>query len=1109
MNFNDLINKYKGLLSGVSNVLSNPVVKNYTSSLIKKYDPVLSRQIKKVGNVVDIAKGISGEKKAIALRNFGPTLPLDKTKFIQSPKYGPVQPEAKFTPSNTSQKIGAGAYNLGRDITAWQGGGINQGLEDITGIAGRVLKVNKLTGPVIAKGEELVGKFLEKLSTTGQSQGNLVGKKVVSGVKIQPKSQIKVLKPNISSPAGTLTPIIPLKKTATSEEVAATIPSRIDNFIQKTLGFTTKTPEGGVRQASLYTKTLRKGQEFITRKVEAGLGSENKLVRNAASTLQNFFRGIGMSPERATASMELRGGMRVANERAYSVMESLYKSLGNNKSSLERINAVLDPSMAKTKVTFNQLTKTEQQVYKIIREGLDLVHDTSYANGHISRELWIANKNKYTPRLYNVMEMPPEVNKFVTQGKKIANDLYKQRTEINDWKVENALNDPVYSLGKRLAQVETNTAIKKYTSFLASNSRFISDVERAGFTKLSDSPAYGALSGKWVLNSAAEDLKGFFFSNQAMQNLYDVFRVYDRLGIRQLQKKLLTVFNPTTNVGNIVSDNVFGFVTGVDPLTLNANLIKLKTNPSQFKQLNNYLTSIGITSTDITRTDFVNKLAMIDELAMGKAPSKLKSVVGKVQSFYGGTDDVYKVSAFKSLLDKGFTLEEAARKVADGFQNYANVGKFYDLFAKTPIIGKPFIKFQGDLIRIIKNSVVNNPLGLITFLGTLWGVARLSSKASGETEQDRITRENRFAAPMIPGLNIPLTWQTPWGEINVARYVSPFYANNETTGPLSNMIPFVPNIQPKKDVASNIAMNVNDPLVSPFIQTLVNRDFRGKPISDPNENKWQPSTLTPGEKLGNQAKFVGRAYVPPPVNSAIDVVAAAQGKPNMYGTPQTVPQAVARLAGIKISQYGPQELEQMRQKDTSYELKANDAIDKQISAVTKGVLEGDVSETQARNRIAYLNKQKTTPGGGDITVGDGFVKIGNIYKYLDDKGNQQTIDLTVPKKPTLTGQTELDKKIKSSYNSDINSLITGYAKLYELGEISATEAEKKIKELTAMKVTAGKKVPKPSFKIKALKIPKVKFTKVKKITVKRKKLKKYVLKTPKLKKSKIKLSAKL
>lgn len=847
------------------------------------------------------------------------------------------------------------------------------------------VRYNPATGLAGFAGMAGARKIGDVMSTKAMSdtQGRMP---VAAGETPTPTLQTKLPKANISSQTGSSASIVPPKGGGVPkpEQVAAELPAKIDNFINKTLGYSTEAPMGGNRQANAWTRTLRGVQEGASRKVEAGLGSQNPLIRNAASTMQNFFRGLGMSPERARASMELRGGIGTANERAFNVMDTLYKSLGNDKASLQRINAVLDPELAKTKVTFDQLSPKEQQVYKLIREGLDLVHETSYANGHISAELFAKNRGKYSPRLYEVMELPEEVSKFVTQGKKIANDLYKSRKDIDAWKMDNSLNDPVYGLGKRLAQVETNKAIKQYTDFLSSNPRFVSDIERPGFTKLSDSPAYGSLKGKYVLNSAAEDLKGFFFASEAMNNLYDVFRAYDRMGVRQLQKKLLTVFNPTTNVGNIVSDQVFGFVTGVDPLTLNKNLIELKTNPAQYKQISDYLMRKGIIGTDITRTDFVNKLGQIDDLASGKKPNIVARGANKVQSFYGGTDDVYKASAFKALLDKGFSLEEATRKVADGFQNYANVGKFYDVWAKTPVVGSAFIKFQGDLIRIIKNGAVNNPLGLISFLGTLWGVARLSSKLSGESDEDRTTRENRFAAPMIPGLKIPLTWQTPFGEINAARYISPFFANNETTS-ISKMFPFVPNIQPNKDVASNIAMNANDPLLATPVQLLVNRDFRGKPISDPKENKYQASTLTPQEKLTNQALFAGRAYLPPPANSAIDVASVASGGKDMYGRTQTVPQAVARMGGIKITQFGPKEAEESRQKDAEYDQYANEGIDKQINSVHKQVLKGEITQQQADGRIKNLQSQKKNLLSPSSS--------GNKYRYLDSNDSMQTIDV--------------------------------------------------------------------------------------------------------------------
>lgn len=800
----------------------------------------------------------------------------------------------------------------------------------------------------------------------------------------------------------------------TPKDMSRTIPEKLNAFIKEVAGYSTNTPEITGKGANIYTRTLRNAQGRLGTSLEQALGSSNPLIRNATAIMQDFFRGISMSPGRQAASADLRGGLAVSNQRAYDVMTALYDSLKGNGKSLERINAVLDPELAKTKVSFNDLNATEKQVYGLIRKGLDLVHDISYASGAISPETYKANLGKYTPRLYQPFELPEEVSKWVNSStRKIQNDLYKSKTDINAWKTENALNDPVYALGKRLSQVQSNQAIRGYIDYLATQPQLVSDVEKAGFTKLSDSPLYGPLAGKYVLNSAAEELKGSFFANQALQNLYDVFRAYDRLSIRQLQKKLLTVFNPTTNVGNIVSDNVFGFMVGVDPLTLNKNIYKLARNKTELKTISDYLMKKGIIGTDITRTDFTSKIGNIDSLAQTKGVVKgLKALPDKVTQFYSGTDDMYKAGAFKALLEKGYSIDEATKLVGDAFQNYASVGKFYDLWAKTPIVGKAFIKFQGDLMRIIKNAAVNRPLHLITFLGTLYGIAQLSSKLSGETPENKKARETRFGAPTIPGLNIPLTWQTPWGEINVARYISPFYANNAggdntPLGIAGKLLPGVPDLNFTKggglDIQKTIAKSAGDPLLGPLTQFGVNADFRGKPILDPNENKYQPSTLTPGEKTLNGATWLARAYTPPVPNSLINIGSAIQGKPDQYGSVRSVPQAIARAAGIKVQTYGPEQVKQQQQKDLEFQDSANKSVQKQINQVKKEQLQGKITAEQAANRINYLQQQ--------IVPLDGITpEVGNIVSYLDKNGS--LVNVNVQKVIDMKDGTNYEKQLK-------------------------------------------------------------------------------------------------
>jgi hypothetical protein len=98
-------------------------------------------------------------------------------------------------------------------------------------------------------------------------------------------------------------------------------------------------------------------------------------------------------------------------------------------------------------------------------------------------------------------------------------------------------------------------------------------------------------------------------------------------------------------------------------------------------------------------------------------------------------------------------------------------------------------------------------------------------------------------------------------------------------------------------------------------------------------------------------------------------------------------------------------------------------------------------------------------------------KVGDTYLYRNDKGDIKTLDLTPEPEPMLTGDTVLDKSLKSKYNSAISTQISGIVDLYNLGEISQEEATKMVNTLTEQKLTAPKKPKKISIaKISAPKI---------------------------------------
>jgi hypothetical protein len=144
--------------------------------------------------------------------------------------------------------------------------------------------------------------------------------------------------------------------------------------------------------------------------------------------------------------------------------------------------------------------------------------------------------------------------------------------------------------------------------------------------------------------------------------------------------------------------------------------------------------------------------------------------------------------------------------------------------------------------------------------------------------------------------------------------------------------------------------------------------------------------------------------------------------------------------------------------------------------------------------------------------------IDNNYIYYDpDSETAKTIDLTFePQEPELTGQEELDKKLTSKYKGEVTQKINDIVKLHELGQYTAEEAEKLIKDLkgkSEVKTGTGKKAKKSiTVKMPTLKVPKVATSRVKKITLPKPKkitLKQYKIKAPKLKESSLLKKAKL
>jgi hypothetical protein len=756
-------------------------------------------------------------------------------------------------------------------------------------------------------------------------------------------------------------------------------------ILEKTI-YGSETPEktafGGTKEgAGLVTDKLRAVQEDISTSVGKLNESPSPVVRNVGRLLQGFAGGLGKTQEEVGARNAYLGGLEESKQVGGDFEKYVQETLGKDEKSLNRVWAVLDPERGKGK--YSELSDAEKGVADFARTVNDFINDLNYKNGFISKENWEANKGgKYIARAYEEFDYPPEVTDFlrISKGKYDLNAFYKRTLGVDVPEDLTQIKDPGYLIGKRLQQTMFNDSLKKMTTWMNSTD-MVSTKPKDGYVKIAEHKMYGDLSGKWVRKDTLEDIKGFFYTSDTAQKMYDIVSLYDGNIIRRSYKKLFTVMNPAVRVANKTSNYVFAWLTGIDPVTYKKNLSFANDEVKGQGQLYRRMLRDGLLRSDITKADITR---MATELKAGiDDPGILKKFDDMMVSGYGKTDDMAKISAMKTFLDRGYSYDEAARRVTNGFQNYHMVGWLYDVGAKIPVLGNPFVRFKGDLNRILKNGMIEHPIRTMSTVMAVKLLTDLTSRASGETPEDKQTREGRFGSPHIPFTNVSLAVQTPWGEVNAARLLGPYgtnYAGDNNMSDLADMMP-IKNPFDKKSYASA-------PDVGPLVSLATDSDFRGKSIKDPNVGWNGVSNLTPEEQRMNRAKYLQRSYSPPVLNSVEDVASAMKGEPNFYGQVKTPTQAALRLyPGIKVEQFNAPEAQAQRARDDKYAQNKNDQLQRQITSIKKDVVAGELDPNVGQKRIAYLQSQLKTVGSQNVDQ----VNAGGSLVIPSDKEGQKIL----------------------------------------------------------------------------------------------------------------------
>ncbi len=809
-------------------------------------------------------------------------------------------------------------------------------------------------------------------------------------------------------------------------------------------------------------KVRDKLADAIAGLMEKGVTSHMSGVRWSTKLITNLYDGLlrteadmfGTGKEKQIGKLEMLGTVKTyAPHKAFDLLGEWRNMVNADPESLAKVWSALDPELAtkagEKPVQYGDLSLAEKDLFFMLKKWNTWVWSTNYANDLIPTESHLKFKgdydatgySNYIARMYDAYEentfMAPEIQEFISRGnsaitKRMNTDYMKMREETNEWKQEHAIKDPAYLTAKRVMQTIQNVAIKQYMDMIiAEHPDYVKKLKKGedvppGYTKLGASYSWGPFRNKAVVNHVVEDFTGFYYSNVVTNTAYDAIKMFDRSKLNQFYKKYRTVYNPFVQTGNVTGNVFFASINGINPAEFIKGMVDSRNLHKKNPALYNTLLKSGLIG-DVAMTGEMKPI----DLLQGK-----KSLLGKADelatNMYTGADNLAKMSAYQIFRKRGFSHEEAVRRTYDAFQNYATVGKTWDVASKIPLIGPTFVKFQADLQRILTNSLLTTPLTTIGTVMLIKMLGNLTSALSGETEEEQAIRESRKGVAKIPFVNVPLSFKVGKSEVNVARYLSPLYMYNrgDSEMELSELSKFMP-IQFQQKEEGNIfpAPAFSDATWGWVGSVITDKDFRGISIQDPHSTRYTNPNITTDERVFNVLDYVARSQIPF-YKGAQDIYKGVTGQLDYYGRKRDWKQAILNNI-IKIQEFDKPELKSYVERNIDYltnrfaalSERMGDANNDFLKTVQNAKEQGlsdkviqDIYEEQDKIRSKRLQKSLDE----QVPVMEELERLTGVYKkwYPQDpfiQENFENLEKGKNRRFNIQDDIDLQKKYKDVY----------------------------------------------------------------------------------------------
>lgn len=829
----------------------------------------------------------------------------------------PVAPAPQF---NMPQAVGQSAVEAGRDVL-------------LRPVARGVLRIGASAiepithqpqiqpeGPVLTTifGNKPVETYGHEFATNRTKRGvlpavGMVGLSAATDLPVGP-GRAKVLKPSVGLKPPVVKPTVlgkPQKPLTIDQQLETAILGRrgTPQFKERPLGVLSEKLSIN-RQARKLTKPIEVGADRLVR---ASLESGSRIVRTPGRAIVGISKQAGKSPEELQRLGQYGGQKELGDIYAKSISRSGEQAIKQGVRP-EAVVSALDPKLhlARGGKPY-ELTPLEASEAARLRKIINVTHEGNYQLGLLDSVKYKANKGTYFPRdMSKFFEDDPM--RQISKNNKMELNIFKPRKDLSDIPkdvLDAAETDPYFLTALRVQQYQRNKAFVQYSDWLSKYGS-ISPGPRKGYVQIPVNKAYGSLAGKHILKEQAEDLQGFIYETGAAQDMMSLLNRYDRLGIRRGRKALLTIFNPGVRIGNRTFNNLVAGLNGINPITFNKNWVRggrmMKGNSPEYIEA----TRAGIFSPSMIQKELYRTQDITPR------QGAFKRGIKAVGDTYQAVDDKAKMATYLTFRERGLSVAEAAERTRRIQQNYDLVGFMFDQGAKTPLVGNAFIRFSSELMRIAHNTAADNPVRLATAAVAATTLVSLASKMSGETPEDRKTREDRLGAPRVPFTHQSLEFQTPWGAINAGRLLGLTTYNDLTGGVQEDVKRYLPWQIPVNKDKTGYHLNPQsisaDPLLGGLASVAINRDFRGKPITDPDVAKYPDQPLPKDQQNKNRLNYLRMAYQPY-ATEGNSIKASVQGKENYYGQKRSVAQSLLRVGGIKVEQYGPKKAAEQRDKN--------------------------------------------------------------------------------------------------------------------------------------------------------------------------------------------------